>query len=63
VVGGFALVFQALAALTGALYASMLVHIAYDLTAGLIYPRLLRSARSAQPSAALNGSGSASAPT
>jgi membrane protease YdiL (CAAX protease family) len=42
IVCGFALGFQALVALSGALYLAMAVHIAYDVTAGLTYGRLGR---------------------
>lgn len=42
VIAGFALGFQTLVALSGALYLAMAVHIAYDVTAGLTYGRLGR---------------------
>lgn len=42
IIFGFALVFQGLAAWTGALYVSMIAHVVYDLIAGFTYSRLGR---------------------
>jgi membrane protease YdiL (CAAX protease family) len=38
----FGLGFQGLVWLTGSLYVAMLVHVAYDITAGLMYGKLGR---------------------
>ena len=48
IIVGFALVFQGLTAWTGSLYVAMLVHTAYDITAGFTYARLGREQAEAE---------------